>query len=188
MKQQGQQIMNEINKLPTKLAKIRDQLIDVAYGRKVAFPKSDKLWDFYEWLESSDAYLFESEQEQYYDLTIDASYQHPDDFSDKGMISEGFCEPEEINDALRIQFFRDYIDALAEQEQHYVFSIKIKNENNEVALIGGTAQCNGQGSDTVNWVYGAYKTEDEFRKCFESDDLNTISDEEILKRFKKNRK
>jgi len=51
--------VNEINKLPTKLAKIRDQLIDVAYGRKVAFPKSDKLWDFYEWLESSDAYLFE---------------------------------------------------------------------------------------------------------------------------------
>jgi len=51
--------MNEINKLPTKLALIRDQLIDVAYGRKVAFPKSDKLWDFYEWLESSDAYLFE---------------------------------------------------------------------------------------------------------------------------------
>ena len=180
--------MNEINKLPTKLAKIRDQLIDVAYGRKVAFPKSDKLWDFYEWLESSDAYLFKSEQEQYYDLTIDASYQHPDDFSDKGMISEGFCEPEEINDALRIQFFRDYIDALAEQEQHYVFSIKIKNENNEVALIGGTAQSNGQGNDTVNWVYGAYKTEDEFRKCFEPDDLNTISDEEILRRFKKNRK
>ena len=70
---------------------------------------------------------------------------HPDDFSDKEMISEGFCEPEEINDALRIQYFRNYIDALAEQEQHYVFSIKIKNENNEVALIGGTAQCNGQG-------------------------------------------
>ena len=175
--------MNEINKLPTKLAKIRDQLIDVAYGRKVAFPKSDKLWDFYEWLESSDAYLFEAEHEQYYDLTIDASYHHPDDFSDKGMISEGFCEPEEINDALRIQFFRDYIDALAEQEQHYVFSIKIKNENNEVALIGGTAQSNGQGSDTVNWVYGAYKTEDEFKKCFEPYDLNRLSDEEILKRY-----
>ena len=175
--------MNEINKLPTKLALIRDQLIDEAYGRKAAFPKSDKLWDFYEWLESSDAYLFESEQEEYYDLTIDASYQGPDDFSDKEIISEGFCEPEEINDALRIQYVRNYIDALAEQEQHYVFSIKIKNDNNEVALIGGTAQCNGQGSDTVNWVYGAYKTEDEFRKCFESDDLNGISDEEILKRY-----
>jgi hypothetical protein len=180
--------MNEINKLPTKLALIRDQLIDEAYGRKAAFPKNDKLWDFYEWLESSDAYLFEAEHEQYYDLTIDASYQGPDDFSDKEMISEGFCEPEEINDALRIQYFRDYIDALAEQEQHYVFSIQIKNDNNEVALIGGTAQCNGQGNDTINWVYGAYKTEDEFRKCFESDDLNRISDEEILKRFKKNRK
>ena len=77
---------------------------------------------------------------------------------------------------------------MAEQEQHYVFSIKIKNENNEVALIGGTAQCNGKGHDTVNWVYGAYKTEDEFRKCFESDDLSDLSDEEILKRFKKNRK
>jgi hypothetical protein len=179
--------MNELDKLPTKLALIRDQLIDEAYGRKVAFPKNDKLWDFYEWLESSDAYLFESEQEQYYDLTIDASYQGPDDFSDKEIISEGFCEPEEINDALRIQYFRNYIDALAEQ-QHYVFSIQIKNDNNEVALIGGTAQCNGQGNDTVNWVYGAYKTEDEFRKCFESDDLNGISDEEILKRFKKIRK
>ena len=34
----------------------------------------------------------------------------------------------------------------------------------------------------------AFKTEDEFRKCFESDDLSDLSDEEILKRFKKNRK
>ena len=100
---------------------------------------------------------------------------------------EGFCEAEEINDELRIEYAEKEIESLYEWK-HSVFSIKIKNEDNEVALIGGTAQSNGQGSDTVNWVYGAYKTEDEFRKCFESDDLNTISDEEILKRFKKNRK
>ena len=44
-------------------------------------------------------------------------------------------------------------------------------------------------------AYARIKTKDEFKKCFEpydlnrlSDELNRLSDEEILKRFKKNRK
>ena len=45
------------------------------------------------------------------------------------------------------------------------FLSKLKNDKNEVAYIGGTFQENGQGEDTVNWVFDAFKTEDEFRKC-----------------------
>ena len=58
----------------------------------------------------------------------------------------------------------------------------IENKNNEVAYIGGTA-LGMVGQDEVNWVIGAYKTIDEFKKCFEPYDLNRLSDEEILKRY-----
>ena len=182
------------NELPSFLEIVKDELIDKAYGRKVAKSFLNDLWKFYMWVEYSDGFKFEKDEKQYDDIAIDTSLR-PDGLSDKtrindrflklddkSMIKTEFCKPEEINDALRAKHTRDFINEINKFQQSYIFSIKIVNKNNEVAYIGGTAP-NRVGLDEVNWVIGAYKTEDEFKKCFESKDLNRVSDEEILKRY-----
>ena len=181
------------NELPSFLEIVKDELIDKAYGRKVAKSFLNDLWKFYMWVENSDGFKFEKDEKQYDDIAIDTSLR-PDGLSDKtrindwflklddkSMINKEFCKPEEINDALRAKHTRDFINEINKVQQNYIFSIKIVNKNNEVAYIGGTAQ--NIFHDEVNWVIGAYKTEDEFKKCFESKDLNRVSDEEILKRY-----
>ena len=163
---------------------ITDVLIDNAYGRKVALPDNESLDLFYTRQQYSDDYIVRRETENYEDILIGGCDENI--FSDQAML-EDFCEAEEINDELRIEYAEKKIESLYEWK-HSVFSIKIKNDKNESAYIGGTFQENGQGEDTVNWIFGAFKTEDEFKKCFDSDDLSDLSDEEILKRFKNNRK
>mgnify|MGYP001036339927 FL=1 len=180
--------------LPYHLKMERDELIDKAYGRKVAKSFLNDLWKFYMWVENSDGFKFEKDEKQYDGIAIDTSLR-PDGLSDKtrindmflkpddkSMINEEFCKPEVINDALRAKYTRDFINEVNKVQQNYIFSIKIENKNNEVAYIGGTAQ-DRVGQDEVNWVIGAYKTIDEFKKCFEPYDLNRLSDEEILKRY-----
>jgi len=180
--------------LPYHLKMERDELIDKAYGRKVAKSFLNDLWKFYMWVENSDGFKFEKDEKQYDGIAIDTSLR-PDGLSDKtrindmflklddkSMINEEFCKPEVINDALRAKYTRDFINVVNKVQQNYIFSIKIENKNNEVAYIGGTAQ-DRVGQDEVNWVIGAYKTIDEFKKCFEPYDLNRLSDEEILKRY-----
>ena len=180
--------------LPYHLKMERDELIDKAYGRKVAKSFLNDLWKFYMWVENSDGFKFEKDEKQYDGIAIDTSLR-PDGLSDKTRINERFLKlddksiiktefykPEEINDALRARYTRDFINEVNKVQQNYIFSVKIKNKNNEVAYIGGTAQ-DRVGQDEVNWVIGAYKTKDEFKKCFEPYDLNRLSDEEILKRY-----
>ena len=180
--------------LPYHLKMERDKLIHKAYGRKVAKSFLNDLWKFYMWVENSDGFKFEKDEKQYDGIAIDTSLR-PDGLSDKtrindmflklddkSMINEEFCKPEVINDALRAKYTRDFINVVNKVQQNYIFSIKIENKNNEVAYIGGTAQ-DRVGHDEVNWVIGAYKTKDEFKKCFEPYDLNRLSDEEILKRY-----
>jgi len=185
--------------LPYHLKMERDELIDKAYGRKVAKFFLNDLWKFYMWVQYSDGFKIEKDKKQYdgiaIDIAIDTSLR-PDGLSDKtrindmflkpddkSMINEEFCKPEVINDALRAKYTRDFINEVNKVQQNYIFSIKIENKNNEVAYIGGTAQKDSVGQDEVNWVIGAYKTIDEFKKCFEPYDLNRLSDEEILKRY-----
>ena len=188
------------DELPPFLEIVKDELIDEAYGRKVAKFFLNDLWKFYMWVQYSDGFKIEKDKKQYDGIAIDTSLR-PDGLSDetrindmflklddKSMINEEFCKPEVINDALRARYTRDFINVVNKVQQNYIFSIKIENKNNEVAYIGGTAQ-DRLGQDEVNWVIGAYKTIDEFKKCFEPYDLNRLSDEEILKRyFNKNRK
>ena len=182
------------DELPSFLEMVKDELIDEAYGRKVAKSFLNDLWKFYMWVENSDGFKFEKDEKQYDGIAIDTSLR-PDGLSDKtrindmflklddkSMINEEFCKPEVINDALRAKYTRDFINVVNKVQQNYIFSIKIENKNNEVAYIGGTAQYR-VGQDEVNWVIGAYKTKDEFKKCFEPYDLNRLSDEEILKRY-----
>ena len=182
------------DELPSFLEIVKDELIDEAYGRKVAKSFLNDLWKFYMWVENSDGFKFEKDEKQYDGIAIDTSLR-PDGLSDKtrindmflklddkSMINEEFCKPEVINDALRAKYTRDFIGVVNKVQQNYIFSIKIENKNNEVAYIGGTAQYR-VGQDEVNWVIGAYKTIDEFKKCFEPYDLNRLSDEEILKRY-----
>ena len=182
------------DELPPFLEIVKDELIDEAYGRKVAKSFLNDLWKFYMWVENSDGFKFEKDEKQYDGIAIDTSLR-PDGLSDKtrindmflklddkSMINEEFCKPEVINDALRAKYTRDFINVVNKVQQNYIFSIKIENKNNEVAYIGGTAQ-DRVGQDEVNWVIGAYKTIDEFKKCFEPYDLNRLSDEEILKRY-----
>jgi len=194
------------DELPPFLEIVKDELIDEAYGRKVAKFFLNDLWKFYMWVQYSDGFKIEKDKKQYdgiaIDIAIDTSLR-PEGLSDKtrindmflkpddkSMINEEFCKPEVINDALRAKYTRDFINEVNKVQQNYIFSIKIENKNNEVAYIGGTAQKDSVGQDEVNWVIGAYKTIDEFKKCFEpydlnrlSDELNRLSDEEILKRY-----
>ena len=54
-------------------------------------------------------------------------------------------------------------------------------------MVKLSLKVNVQGS-SVNWIHDAFRTKDELKKYFEADDLSDLSDEEILNRFKKNRK
>ena len=189
------------DELPSHIKMERDKLIDKAYGRKVAKFFLSDLWEFYMWVERcwgemSDSYILEKDEKQYDDIAIDTSLRCPDGFSDKNrinakffklddksMIKTEFYKPKEINDVLRAKYARDFIDEVNRVQQNYIFSVKIKNKNNEAAHIGGISQCGLGGRTKVNWIIGAYKTKDEFKKCFEPYDLNRLSDEEILKRY-----
>ena len=151
------------DELPSFLEIVKDELIDEAYGRKVAKSFLNDLWKFYMWVENSDGFKFEKDEKQYDGIAIDTSLR-PDGLSDKtrindmflklddkSMINEEFCKPEVINDALRAKYTRDFINVVNKVQQNYIFSIKIENKNNEVAYIGGTAQYR-VGQDEVNWV------------------------------------
>ena len=170
-------IHREITNL--ELTAMRDWLIDYAFGRVPQRDRKPKLEAFF----SQIIYLVsiaKANTESYEDILI-TTYR--DIFSEEEMLVEEYCEPEDMNDEIRIEYARQEIESLY-QSRESIFSIKIRNDKGEFAYVGGSYENNGQGS-SVNWIHDVFRTKDEFKKYFESDDLSDLSDEEILKRFKK---
>ena len=159
---------------------LRDWLIDYALGR---VPRnSEQAKTFFPQIQ--DIFVYgDGDTESYEDILI-TTYR--DIFSEEEMLAEEYCEPEDMIDEIRIEYARRQIESLY-QSRESIFSIKIRNDKGEVAYLGGSFENIGQGS-SVNWIYDVFKTKEEFKKYFESDDLSDLSDKEILKRFKKNRK
>ena len=170
-------IHREITNL--ELTAMRDWLIDYAFGRVPQHDRKPKLEAFF----SQIIYLVsiaKANTESYEDILI-TTYR--DIFSEEEMLAGEYCEPEDMNDEIRIEYARQEIESLY-QSRESIFSIKIRNDKGEFAYVGGSYENNGQGS-TVNWIHDVFRTKDKFKKYFEADDLSDLSDEEILKRFKK---
>ena len=170
-------IHREITNL--ELTAMRDWFIDYALGRVPR--KSEQAKTFFPQIQ--DIFVYgDGDTESYEDILI-TTYR--DIFSEEEMLAEEFCEPEDMNDEIRIEYARQQIESLY-QSRESIFSIKIRNDNGEFAYVGGSFENHGQGS-SVNWIHDAFRTKDELKKYFEADDLSDLSDEEILKRFEKNR-
>lgn len=170
-------IHREITNL--ELTAMRDWFIDYALGRVPR--KSEQAKTFFHQIQEIFFYG-EGDTESYEDILI-TTYR--DIFSEEEMLAEEYCEPEDMNDELRIEYARRQIESLY-QSRESIFSIKIRNDNGEFAYVGGSFEDNGQGS-SINWIHDAFRTKDELKKYFEADDLSDLSDKEILNRFKKNR-
>ena len=173
-------IHQEITNL--ELTAMRDWLIDYAFGRVAQRDRKPKLEVCFSQIEYMVS-IARANTEIYEDILI-TTYR--DIFSEEEMLAEEYCELEDMNDEKRIEYARQEIESLY-QSRESIFSIKIRNDQDEFAYVGGSFENNGQGS-SVNWIHDAFRTKDELKKYFEADDLSDLSDEEILRRFKKNRK
>ena len=171
--------MNELDKLPTKLALIRDQLIDIAFGRKATLPDDDDIEVLVEWIYENASY--EPEWGEY--VTPGFDYY----FSDEAIKDEE-GKKVEINDELRIEFIREKLDSCFTDQQQ-AFTLKLNNEVNEEAYLGGSMlnmyQCGWSWS-----FYGCYKSIALFEKEIHADEflfayeMEGLSDEKLLAKWK----
>ena len=167
--------MNELDKLPTKLALIRDQLIDIAFGRKATLPDDDDIEVLVEWIYENASY----EPEWGEIVTPNFEYY----FSDEAIKDEEGVDVE-ISDELRIEFIRQKIDSCNESRTQ-LFTLKLNNEVNEEVYLGGSVLNMGQGG--WDWdFYGCYKSIELFEEEIYKDaflfgyEMQKLSDTEIL--------
>ena len=174
--------MNELDKLPTNLVLIRDQLIDIAFGRKATLPDDDDIEVLVEWIYENASY--EPEWGEY--VTPGFDYY----FSDEAIKDEE-GKKVEINDELRIEFIREKFDTclFSEGEQTQVFTLKLNNEANEEAYLCGTVLDMGQSGWSWSF-YGCYKSIELFEKEIHADEflfafeMEGLSDEKLLAKWK----
>ena len=171
--------MNELDKLPTKLALIRDQLIDIAFGRKATLPEDDDIEVLVEWIYKNASY----EPEWGEIVTPGFEYYFSDD-----AIKDEEGEETEINDEFRIEFIRQKLDSCVESHTQ-LFTLKLNNEENEEAYLGGSVLNMGQAG--WDWsFYGRYKSIDLFEKEIHADEflfayeMEQLSDEKLLAKWK----
>ena len=171
--------MNELDKLPTKLALIRDQLIDIAFGRKATLPDDDDIEVLVEWIYENASY--EPEWGEY--VTPGFDYY----FSDEAIKDEE-GKKVEINDELRIEFIREKLDSCFTDQQQ-AFTLKLNNEVNEEAYLGGSMLNMAQSGWSWSF-YGCYKSIALFEKEIHADEflfayeMEQLSDEKLLAKWK----
>ena len=168
--------MNKPITIPPELALIRNQLIDIAFGRRENLPEHDDIDELVGWMHTKTSY-----KEVELGQSISPNFEYF--FSDEAIKDEEGVEVE-ISDKLRIEFIRQKIDSCVESRTQ-LFTLKLNNGVNEEAYLGGSALNMGQGG--YNWdFYGCYKSIELFEKEIHKDEflfgyeMQKLSDTEIL--------
>ena len=172
--------MNKPVTIPPALALIRNQLIDIALGRRVNLPEHDDIEELVEWL------YINSSLEPEWGAMISPNLEYF--FSDEAIKDEEGVEVE-INDKLRIEFIRQKIDSCLESATQ-LFTLKLNNEVNEEAYLGGSVLNMGQSG--WGWdFYGCYKSIELFEEEIYKDEflfggeMQKLSDQNLLAKWKK---
>ena len=180
--------MNKPRTIPRELALIRNQLIDIAYGRRVNLPKHDDIEKLAEWIDTNSILNPLYEPAEWGEM-ISPNLEYL--FSDEAIKDEEGVEIE-INDKLRIEFIRQKID-LCEESETQLFTLKLNNEVNEEVYLGGSVLNMGQGG--WDWdFYGCYKSIELFEKEIHKDkflfgyEMQKLSDTELLSLWNKTSK
>ena len=175
--------MNNSTDIPPELDLVRNQLIDIAFGRRENLPNHDDIEELVEWL------YINSSPEPEWRAMISPNLEYF--FSDEAIKDEEGVEVE-INDKLRIEFIRQKID-LCEESETQLFTLKLNNEVNEEVYLGGSVLNMGQGG--WHWdFYGCYKSIELFEKEIHKDkflfgyEMQKLSDTELLSLWNKTSK
>jgi hypothetical protein len=180
--------------LPLDLVSIRNEIIDVAYGRKDEV--STDIEKLYEWLKCDGweelVALFDIAK---FVIDIKSLTEY---YDDKELACSIDIDIKDIDDSVRIKFVRDQIEwvfsTYDEYEVKSVCPIYFENDNKEGAYIYSYLECMGQGGDEVILWGGILKNIanfDEDIKKYDQfkllEDCRNLTDQEILKfwHFKK---
>ena len=173
--------MNKPITIPPELALIRNQLIDIAFGRRENLPEHDDIDELVGWMHTKTSY-----EEVELGQSISPNFEYF--FSDEAIKDEEGVEVE-ISDKLRIEFIRQKIDSCVESRTQ-LFTLKLNNGVNEEAYLGGSALNMGQGG--YNWdFYGCYKSIELFEEEIYTDkflfgyEMQKLSDTELLSLWNK---
>ena len=176
--------MNKPITIPPELALIRNQLIDIAFGRRENLPEHDDIEELVGWMHTKTSY-----EEVELGQSISPNFEYF--FSDEAIKDEEGVEVE-ISDKLRIEFIRQKIDSCNESRTQ-LFTLKLNNQVNEEAYLGGSVLNMGQGG--YNWdFYGCYKSIELFEKEIHKDkflfgyEMQKLSDTELLSLWNKTSK
>lgn len=182
--------------LPLDLVSIRNEIIDVAYGR--AEKVSNDIENLYEWLKCDgwDELVALCDLD-YVVLDIKGLVEFFDDVSLESSTDD--IAIKDIDDSVRIKFVREkieYIYGLYDYEVKSILPVYLENEDNEGAFIYAYTECQGQaGIEVIQWggilkqladIKEDIKKSDRFKLI---EDCRNLTDQEILKlwHYKKNK-
>ena len=165
--------MNNSTDIPSELNLVRNQLIDIAFGRSTDFPKDEDIEELVYCLERGND-IFENSLWVYPFLEFF--------FSDIAL-KEDVSFDTKLTDEARIKFIRQKMEDDIGQE---TFTLELKNKNNEVAYLGGWVE--SQGMIGFSWTFhGCYKSPEDFEADIQVDkflckghELHLLSDDELL--------
>jgi hypothetical protein len=179
--------------LPLDLVSIRNEIIDVAYGRKDEV--STDIEKLYGWLKCDgwDELVALCDLD-YVALDIKSLTEY---YDDKELACSIDIAIKDIDDSVRIKFVRDRIEWVFREYEYEVKSILpvcLENGDNEGAFIYAYTECQGQGGiDVIHWGGILKQLADIKEDISKSDqfklpeDCRNLTDQEILKfwNFKK---
>ena len=169
--------------LPLDLVSIRNEIIDVAYGR--AEKVSNDIENLYEWLKC------DGWDELVALVNLDYAALDIKGLAESYFDDRGLDTPiKDIDDSIRIKYAREKIESVISTYEYEVKSILplyLENEDKEGAFIYAYTECRGQGGiEVIHWG-GIFKDfagveqdigkSDQF-KLF--DDCGKLTDQEIL--------
>jgi hypothetical protein len=182
--------MTIVPQLPEELHEARDAVIESVH-KDLEPPKS--LESIHQWLETKgwDALTGSTANETMaVDLNQFASYS----FSDEEYIAGWLDEERPITDAMRITHARMLISNASDGDDGYlvpsVYSVNIKSDNGNSAVVAAIMRMMGQGGPEITW-WGVYKTHKDFLEDLKKAGLvpveciKDITDTEVLAYWKK---
>ena len=172
--------------LPLDLVSIRNEIIDVAYGR--AEKVSNDIENLYEWLKCDgwDELVALCDLD-YVALDIKSLTEY---YDDKELACSIDIDIKDIDDSVRIKFVREqieYIYGLYDYEVKSILPVYLENEDNEGVFIYAYTECQGQGGiEVIHWggilkqladIKEDIKKSDRFKLL---EDCRNLTDQEIL--------
>ena len=155
--------MNNLTDIPPELDLVRNQLIDIAFGRSTDFPEDEDIEELVDWLEFNRGNYVEYSNSLWVRPLLESF------FSDE--VLNDYVEYSKITDEARIKFIRQIIENEPRQE---TFTLELKNKKNEVAYLGGWVDAQGMAPWDLTF-HGCYKSPEDFEDDFEAGALKSTS-------------